>query len=273
MALQVTKLNNFFGAEIDGVDIADLSSDLVGELKKLWREHKVLVLRNQNVSTQTHIDFSRRFGDLEVHPFGNIHPEHPEVLVLEAGGDTGKQQYKAIDWHSDVTYREKPPMGSILRGKVIPQVGGDTCFADATEAYNRLDQETQSMVDELFAVHDWYKMNHHVVKEGSMDEMREEFPLTTHPVIRTHPETGERAIFTNIFFTSHIEGIEEERSQRLLHKLENAIRDASIQIRVRWEPDTFVMWDNRSVQHSGTDDFLPAYRRMERTAIIGDSPY
>ncbi|MDG1844936.1 MAG: TauD/TfdA family dioxygenase [Acidimicrobiales bacterium] len=273
MGIQVTKLNNFFGAQIDGLDIADTSEDLIEELKSLWLEHKVLVIRDQHVSTQTHVDFSRRFGELEIHPFATKLPDYPEVLVLEAGGPTGKKKYSASDWHSDVTYREKPPMGSILRGKVIPAVGGDTCLADAAEAYNRLDEETKSTVDGLFAEHDWIRANRSLYKDHEIEALREMYPLMTHPVIRTHPETGDRVIFTNIFFTLHIKGIEENESNRILRKLENAIRDASIQIRVRWDLDTFVMWDNRCVQHSGTDDFLPDHRRMERTTIIGDRPY
>ena len=274
--MKVTRLNNFFGAEIQGIDAANPTDDNIEEIKQLWLTHKVLVLRNQVLTPEEHVDFSRNFGDLEVHPFGTIHPEHPEVLVLESGGNTGKQAYSATDWHSDVTYREKPPMGSILRGKTIPPVGGDTCFSDATEAYSRLDPEIQSMVEELSAVHDWSIMTgkgKNPLRDDTLDEMRKIFPLMSHPVIRTHPETSAKAIFTNNFFTSHIEGVDGEESQYLLRKLAGAIRDPSIQIRVRWDETTVVMWDNRCVQHAGTDDFLPAHRRMERTTVAGDRPF
>ena len=274
--MKVTKLNGFFGAEIQKIDLVNITDENIDDIKQLWLTHKVLVLRNQVLTLEEHINFSRRFGDLEVHPFGNIHPEHPEVLVLETGGETGKQSYSATDWHSDVTYREKPPMGSILQGKVIPPVGGDTCFSDAVEAYNRLDPEIQIIVDELSAIHDWNKMTSqgkNPLRDNTLDEMRQTFPLISHPVIRTHPETKERAIFTNNFFTSHIDGVGEEESEYLLRKLAEAIRDPSIQIRVRWDETTVVMWDNRCVQHAGTDDFLPAHRKMERTAITGDRPF
>ena len=164
-------------------------------------------------------------------------------------------------------------MGSILRGVVVPEVGGDTCFANAVEAYNRLDLETKSAAFELTATHDWFKKNHHVLDKKDIESTRKKYPLVSHPVIRTHPETGEKAIFTNKFFTAYIDGVPESKSDMLLRRLENAIRDPSIQIRVRWDETTVVLWDNRCVQHTGTDDFLPAHRRMERTTILGDRPF
>jgi taurine dioxygenase len=271
--MQVIQLNNFFGAEIQGVNVTDASDNTIAELKELWLEHKVLVFHNQDITPQEHVQFSRHFGELEIHPFAKKLPNLPEVLVLESGGPTGRSHYSATDWHSDVSYREKPPMGSILRGVVIPEVGGDTCFSDATEAFNRLDEKTKFQVSELFAIHDWFKKNHHVLEESEYEEMRKKYPFVKHPVIRTHPETNQKAIFTNDFFTSHIDGLEDQESSWILRKLENAIRDASIQIRVHWDRNTIVMWDNRCVQHSGTDDFLPAHRRVERTTIMGDRPY
>ena len=271
--MKVVRLNNFFGAEVQGIDLRSLSRKAVNDLRRLWLEHKVLVVRNQSLTSKEHVNFSKHFGDLEIHPFAKKHVDYQEILVLESGGLTGKTHYAATDWHSDVTYREKPPMGSILRGVVVPEVGGDTCFANAVEAYNRLDLETKSAVSELTATHDWFKKNHHVLDQKDIESTRKKYPLVSHPVIRTHPETGEKAIFTNKFFTAYIDGVPESKSDMLLRRLENAIRDPSIQIRVRWDETTVVLWDNRCVQHTGTDDFLPAHRRMERTTILGDRPF
>ena len=271
--MKVVRLNNFFGAEVQEIDLRDLSSKAIDDLQSLWLEHKVLVLRNQSLTSEQHINFSKHFGDLEIHPFGNKHVNHQEILVLESGGSTGKIHYSATDWHSDVTYREKPPMGSILRGVVIPEVGGDTCFADATAAFDRLDPEIKRKVEEHSATHDWYTESNPSAPKDEDEVDREKYPLVHHPVIRTHPETKAKAIYTNNFFTSHIDGVEKEESQYLLRKLADAIRDPSIQIRVRWDETTVVMWDNRCVQHTGTDDFIPAHRRMERTTIIGDRPF
>ena len=271
--MNVTKLNNFFGAEIHGIDGSNLTDQYVDDIKELWLTHKVLVLRGQVLTPEEHVDFSRNFGDLEAHPHVQINrgdPDIPEILILEAGGS---KRALATDWHSDVTFKGSPPMGSILRGVIIPEVGGDTCFADATAAFDRLDSETKRKVGDQSATHDWYTESNPSAPKDEDEVDREKYPLVHHPVIRTHPETNAKAIYTNNFFTSHIDGVDKEESQYLLGKLAGAIRDPSIQIRVRWDQTTVVMWDNRCVQNTGTDDFIPAHRRMERTTIIGDSPF
>jgi alpha-ketoglutarate-dependent taurine dioxygenase len=272
MTIELTPLNNYFGAEVSGVGLADIDDPTRDELRKAWLDHKVLVMRDQDITTEEHIAFGRLFGELEIHPFIDDIDGHPEIVVLEAGGDTGKT-FVAAGWHSDVTWRAEPSMGSILRGREVPEVGGDTCFADATAAYDRLSDEVKEKVDDAFAVHDYARVFARGVESEEQAEMREKYPPQRHPVVRTHPETGARGIYTNIGFTSHIEGVDEDESSRLLRQLEAAIMDPSVQIRVRWRPGTFVMWDNRAVQHAATSDFLPAYRRMERVTVAGDRPY
>ena len=275
--MKIQLLSEHIGAEISGIQLDNLNEDAVAEIKEAWLEHKVLVFRDQEISTEAHIAFGKNFGDLEIHPFADNLEDHPEIIVLEAGGDSPRQNYNAAqDWHIDVSFREKPPMGSILRGKVIPEKGGDTRFSNAAAAYENLDPEIKARVDELSAVNDYTKMfgpSTRFNSEESHEENIKEYPPVLHPVIRTHPETGKRSIFTNNFFTSHIEGVDGEESDYLLGKLAEAIRDPSIQFRVQWEPETFVMWDNRCVHHVATDDFLPLYRRMERVTISGDRPY
>ena len=270
--LTVEPTTGTLGAEVSGLDMAEVDAATAQELRQLWLTHKVLVLRDQHVSIDEHIAFGRLFGELEIHPFTEGIDGHPEIVLLEAGGDTGKS-FVAAAWHSDVTWRAEPSMGSILRGRDIPAVGGDTCFADATAAYERLDDDWKERVDDLVAVHDYARVFGARVKSEERDAMREKYPPQRHPVIRTHPETGARGIYTNIGFTSHIEGVEAEESDAILRHLERSIMNPSVQMRVRWRPDTFVMWDNRAVQHSATTDFLPAYRRMERVTIVGDRPY
>lgn len=270
--LTVEPITGTLGAEVSGIDLADVDDVTASELRRAWLTHKVLVLRDQHVKIDEHIAFGRRFGELEVHPFTEGIDGYPEIVLLEAGGDTGKT-FVAAGWHSDVTWRAEPSMGSILRGRDVPDVGGDTCFADATAAYDRLEDDWKERVDDLVAVHDFARVFGARVKPEEREAMRETYPPQHHPVIRTHPETGARAIYTNIGFTSHIEGLEAEESDAILRHLERAIMNPSVQMRVRWQPDTFVMWDNRAVQHSATTDFLPAYRRMERVTIVGDRPY
>ena len=269
--LVIEPITGVLGAEVSGIDLAHVDDATRDELHRAWLTYKVLVLRDQHVTVDEHIAFGRLFGELEEHPFTEGIDGHPEIVLLEAGGDSGKT-FVAARWHSDVTWRAEPSMGSILRGREIPEVGGDTCFADATAAYERLSDDWKERVDDLVAVHDYARVFGARVKPEDQEAMREQYPPQRHPVIRTHPETGARGIYTNIAFTSHIEELEPDESDRILRHLERAIMDPSVQMRVRWRPDTFVMWDNRAVQHSATTDFLPAYRRMERVTIVGDRP-
>lgn len=275
--MEIQKLSHHIGAQINEVDIANLSTEEVAGIKQAWLDHKVLVFRDQHISTSEHIAFGTLFGNLEIHPFAENLEDHPEVIVLEAGGDSPRQTYNAAkDWHIDVSFREKPPMGSILRGKVIPETGGDTCFSSSSAAYEKLDSDVKDRVDQLFAVNDYTKMfgpSSRFNDDDSHAENIKKYPPVLHPAIRTHPETGGRSIFTNNFFTSHIDGIDADESQYLLEQLAEAIGDSSVQFRVKWEAETFVMWDNRCVHHVAMDDFLPLYRRMERVTIAGDRPF
>jgi taurine dioxygenase len=275
--VEIQKLSHHIGAQINEVDIANLSTEEVAGIKQAWLDHKVLVFRDQHISTSEHIAFGTLFGNLEIHPFAENLEDHPEVIVLEAGGDSPRQTYNAAkDWHIDVSFREKPPMGSILRGKVIPETGGDTCFSSSSAAYEKLDSDVKDRVDQLFAVNDYTKMfgpSSRFNDDDSHAENIKKYPPVLHPAIRTHPETGGRSIFTNNFFTSHIDGVDADESQYLLEQLAEAIRDSSVQFRVKWEAETFVMWDNRCVHHVAMDDFLPLYRRMERVTIAGDRPF
>ena len=275
--MKIKKLTEHIGAEISDIRIDSLEQSEVDEIKEAWLAHKVLVFRNQPISVEAHIAFGKHFGELEIHPFADNLDDYPEIIVLEAGGDSPQQNYNAAqDWHIDVSFREKPPMGSILRGKSIPEHGGDTHFANAAAAYERLDSNLKSRVDDLFAVNDYTKMfgpSTRFNREESHEENKTKFPPVLHPVIRTHPETGLRSIFTNNFFTSHIDGLDREESEYLLAELAEAVRDEELHFSVQWQPETFVMWDNRCVQHVATADFLPLYRRMERVTIEGDRPY
>lgn len=275
--MKIKQLTEHIGAEISDIRIDSLEQSEVDEIKEAWLAHKVLVFRNQPISVEAHIAFGKHFGELEIHPFADNLDDYPEIIVLEAGGDSPRQNYNAAqDWHIDVSFREKPPMGSILRGKSIPEYGGDTHFANAAAAYERLDSNLKSRVDDLFAVNDYTKMfgpSTRFNSEESHEENKTKFPPVLHPVIRTHPETGSRSIFTNNFFTSHIDGLDAEESEYLLTELAKAVRDKELHFSVQWQPETFVMWDNRCVQHVATDDFLPLYRRMERVTIAGDRPF
>ncbi|MDW3220889.1 MAG: TauD/TfdA family dioxygenase [Acidimicrobiales bacterium] len=270
MGIECQPVTGTLGAEVTGVDMANPTDTMIDELKKAWLDHKVLIVRDQHITTEEHIAFGRRFGELEIHPFATGRKDHPEIVKIKS---TPESRYAASNWHSDVTWRQEPSMGSILRGVVIPPVGGDTTFADAAAAYRRLPEDVREEVDDLFAIHDFSNTFGRRMSPEDRAAKQKEFPPARHPVIRTHPDTGERSIYTNRSFVSHIEGVSEERSRELLDILERAIMNPSVQMRVRWEVDTFVFWDNRAVQHHAANDFWPEVRHVERVTIVGDKPF
>jgi taurine dioxygenase len=270
MTIEVKKLTATLGAELSDVDIAHLDDAELTELRALWVEHKVLVLRDQHISTAEHVAFGRRFGELEIHPFAPDTDKHPEIVAIHSNAES---TYAASSWHSDVTWRAIPSMGSILRAKIVPPVGGDTCFSDACAAYDRLSDSWKERIDKLFAVHDFTMTFGVHMKPEERAEQQKKFPPARHPVVRTHPESGRKAIYTNRTFTSYIEGVSKEESEEILDRLERAIINPSVQCRIRWQVNTIVMWDNRSTQHHATDDFFPNERRVERVTVVGDRPF
>lgn len=269
MGLELRKMTASIGAEVIGVDLATIDDETLAAIQAAWLQHKVLVFRDQAISTEEHVAFGRRFGELEIHPFVKQIAGFPEIVRLHS---TAEAPYSASNWHSDVTWRAEPSMGSILRGLVIPPAGGDTCFANAVDAYERLSDDWKSRIDGLVAVHDFTRVFGDRLSEGERAKKAEQYPPQCHPVVRTHPETGERCIYTNGPFVSHIEGVSNEESREILTRLELAIADPSVQCRVRWEVDTFVMWDNRSTQHNATNDYWPEERMVERVTVAGDRP-
>ena len=267
--MEVRPLTCALGAEVLGIQLARLDEAGLAELRKLWLDHKVLFFRDQELGIAEHIAFGRRFGELEEHPFAPDMPEYPEVVVIES---TEEAPYAAQVWHSDVTWRKEPSLGSVLRAREVPPVGGDTCFANAVLAYERLSPEWKDRIEGLTASHDYMRVFGRGVPEEKREEMRERYPVAHHPVVRTHPETGERAIYTNRSFTTCIDDVAPEESERILAHLERAIASPNVQCRFRWEVDSVAMWDNRCTQHFATSDFWPARRRMERVTIVGDRP-
>jgi taurine dioxygenase len=267
--LVVEPLTGALGAEVGGVDLADVDDDVFAELHRAFLRHKVLFFRDQHISIDEHIAFGRRWGELEVHPFVRNDAGHPEVIILESTAD---KPNAAESWHTDVTFRGCPPLGSILRGRVIPRVGGDTVWANMELAYEKLPDEVKAQIDGKVATHSMEKVFGRSMKPEEREAALAEFPPQQHPVVRTHPETGRRALFVNRPFTIRIEGVEPEESRRLLDLLTAQVSVPQYQCRFRWRPDSFAMWDNRCTQHYAVPDFYPQHRRMERVTIIGDRP-
>jgi taurine dioxygenase len=261
------------GAEVSGIDLRDeLPQSTIDALESALLEHGVLFFRNQPITPAQHVAFSARFGELLVHPFGHVHPENPEIVILDQVRPVGE----GTDiWHCDTSYLPEPPMGSVLRPVELPTRGGDTCFASATAAFEALSPAMQEMIDGLQAVHDIAVPMERAIRYGdsrlSVEEARAEFPPFSHPVVRTHPVTGRKALFVTRNATTHIEGIPERESEWLLPFLCDHLRSPSFQCRFHWEPDSIVFWDNRATQHYAIPDY-DERRIMHRTTLLGDRP-
>ena len=271
---EVEQLGTHLGARIHGLDLRnEMSPETLAVFEAALIEHKVLVLRDQPLTTAQHVALSRRFGELEVHPM-RPQGEFPEILVLDNHKDNPVLSTDV--WHSDTTFRKNPTKYTILRCQIMPRVGGDTLWADMTAAYDGLSDTFKTMIAGLRAVHDF--QNFRVLFSRSEEDrsrlrrMEEMFPNPSHPVVRTHPVSGRKAIFVNPQFTIGIEGLNPDESRALLDVLFAQAHVPEYQFRLRWQPDTIVFWDNRSTQHYAANDYYPQRRRMERTAVVGDVP-
>ncbi|HEY7298023.1 MAG TPA: TauD/TfdA family dioxygenase [Xanthobacteraceae bacterium] len=273
-AFEVERRGARLGAEIHGLDLKrGLDADTFRAFEAALIEHKVIVLRDQHLTTEQHVAISRLFGDLEIHPM-RPQGEHPEILVLDNHKDNPVLSTDV--WHSDTTFRTNPTKYTILRCQIMPKVGGDTLWADMEAAYDGLSDAFKRMIADLRAVHDFKNFRVLYTKsaedQAKLRRMEELFPNPSHPVVRTHPVTGRKSIYVNPQFTLHIEGLKPAESRAILGVLFAQAQVPEYQFRLRWAPGTIVFWDNRSTQHYAANDYYPERRRMERTAVVGDIP-
>jgi taurine dioxygenase len=270
LRLTVTPLTPAIGAEIGGIDLtADDVDTFIPAIRAALLAHGVIFFRDQHLTQEQHIAFARHFGELEIHPATPRDQANREILRIAHGPDSrGQENF----WHSDVTWREKPSLGSILHAIEVPEVGGDTLFANMHLAYERLSTELRRWCEELTAVHDIARV--FAKRLGKRpEELHDQYPPMRHPVIRTHPETGKPLIFVNTAFTSHVEGLSERDSRWLLERLYATAADPEVQCRFHWRPGSIAFWDNRVCQHFAASDYYPARRVMERVTIAGCRPY
>jgi taurine dioxygenase len=268
--VEIRPLSPTIGAEIHGIDLSKPIDDRVfGEIERALQGYKVIFFRNQDVHVEDHLAFARRFGELETHPFIPHKEGYPEVIRFEK--DEALVGVENI-WHSDVSWREVPSLGSLLRAVEVPDVGGDTLFSDMVAAYHGLDPALRERIDGLVAVHDFTHSFGAAMKPEELAESRKKYPSVEHPVVRTHPVTGERAIYVNSVFTSHIVGLAQSESDDLLEILYRQAAVPEYQCRFRWEKNSIAFWDNRAVQHYASSDYDPQRRLMDRVTVIGDRP-
>jgi taurine dioxygenase len=267
--LELRPLSPTIGAELHGLDLRrDLTDAEHAEVHRALLDWKVVFFRDQRITGDQHRAFAARWGELEVHPFlpaGDV----PEVVRFAK--DAESKGYENI-WHSDVTWREIPALGSVLRALEVPAVGGDTLWADMAAAYDGLPEDVQARIDGMVAVHDFSQSFGQAMDPDELAKMQEQFPAVEHPVVRTHPETGRRTLYVNAIFTSHIVGLDRAESDALLDVLTRQAHVPEYQCRFHWEPDSIAFWDNRATQHYAVSDYYPEVRVMERATIIGDRP-
>jgi taurine dioxygenase len=282
--MRVEQLTCAIGAELVGVNLADAIDDdgLFAEIRAALLKHRVLFLRDQNISRAEHVAFARRFGELEDHPVAGSDPEYPGLVRIYKNPDQPNDRYENA-WHSDATWREAPQFGAVLRCVECPPVGGDTMWANMVLAYENLPDHIKVQIADLRARHSIEASFGATMPIEKRLALKTQFPDAEHPVVRTHPETDERVLFVNAF-TTHFTNYHTPGRVRfgqdanpgasdLLRYLVSQAYIPEYQVRWRWKPNSIAIWDNRSTQHYAVMDYPPCHRKMERAGIIGDKPY
>ena len=267
--LSIYPLNPVIGAELHGLDLRDeLADEDVRAVKDALDRHQVVFFRDQSITPEQQLAFGRRFGELHVHPAApSLLAGHPEILVIHA--DESSKHVAGENWHSDVSCDPEPPMGSILYMHELPPVGGDTLFASMYAAYEALSEPMKRFLAPLTARHE----GEHVYRgRYGVDDKGKTFPRAEHPVIRTHPVSGRKALFVNGGFTTRIVQLSRPESDAVLGFLFRHVETPEFQCRFRWQVNSVAFWDNRCVQHHAMWDYFPQRRHGHRVTIKGDKP-
>jgi taurine dioxygenase len=258
------------GGHVEGVDLTtELTDQTIAEIRQALYDYKVLFFAGQPVTSEQHVAFARRFGDLEVHPFIPSNTGIPELVRFAKSAEVGGYENA---WHHDVTWRAEPSMGAILHAIDVPATGGDTLFCDMGAAYDGLTDEFKERIEGLVAVHDYAIAFGRAVKPEDTAKIRRQYPPVEHPVVHTHPVTGRKLLYVNRLFVSHIVGVSADESVELIDRICRRSDIPEYQVRYRWTPDSIVFWDNRAVQHFACSDYWPEVRVMERASVVGGHP-
>lgn len=272
--IEIKPIAGRIGAKIKGVNLADhLSDEIISEIRKALVQYKVIFFRGQELDANGQVDFARRFGEITTaHPTVPSLPGHPEVLDL----DYNRTVARANNWHTDVTFVDRPPLGSVLRALVIPPTGGDTIWANSVTAYQDLPEHLRNLADKLWAVHSNaydYATAFDIPEE--VKSYRDVFTSTVyetlHPVVRIHPESGEKGLFIG-GFVRQIRGLSPTESADIIRLLQSYITRPENTVRWRWQVGDVAFWDNRATQHYAIADYGDQPRRVQRVTIAGDLP-
>ena len=275
--LAIRPLNPTIGAVISGIDLReDPAAGVIDDLRSALLTRQVLFFEDQTLTPREQRDFAARFGELHTHPLYPGEETAPEIMLLDNHADNPTDNDQ---WHTDVTFLDRPAMGAMLYAHQVPESGGDTLWSSMTAAYKALSQPMRAFLDGLSAVHDFSYAFPPEGLAGSnagrerYEAARAEHPPVIHPVVRTHPETGEPGLFVNSVFTARIKGLRGEESRALLDFLNRHIQKPEFCVRWSWRPGAMAFWDNRCTQHYAVNDYLPNRRIMTRATILGEKPF
>jgi len=271
---KIIKEDSALGATITDIDLKQpLDEKLTVFIAKALAENEVIFFRNQDITPEQHRAFALNFGQLQSHPVYPTIKGFPEITILE---NDEKNPSKIEKWHTDMTFKKIPPLGSILLGKVIPEKGGDTLFASLSAAYSDLPLDLKQSLEAMTAVHSFeYGFKESLSEPFGREKLAQALidnPPVEHPVVCTHPVTGKKLIYVNSLFTLKIKSLNDSESSELLEFLCDHIKKDKYQCRFSWEINSIAFWDNRSVIHKPDNDYWPQLRRMERITIDNTAP-
>ena len=263
------------GAVVENLDLTStISPSVFGELNRALLEYEVLFFRDQPLEPKDHAQLASMFGEPQMHGAYPHVEGFPQLTILE---NDEANPSKIEMWHTDMTFRASPPLGSILHGVIVPEKGGDTMFASMSAAFEGLSPAMQDFVSGLTAIHDFsFGFQESLNEPGGRDRLAQmviDNPPVEHPVVRTHPLSGKKGLFVNSLFTVSIKELSKKESDSLLALLFNHVVTPEYTCRFQWQPDSIAMWDNRITQHKPVNDYWPAHRRMQRITIDGDRPF
>lgn len=277
MSLKITPVSPAIGALVEGIDLRQALDDYQrAAIEAALLDHQVLFFREQPLSPAQQARFARRFGDLHIHPIYPNVPQQPEILILDTAVTDVRDN--AL-WHTDVTFLATPAMGAVLSAQQVPAWGGDTLWASGGAAYEALSAPLRALLEGLTASHD-FTLSFPLERFASTAEdlaryeaTRRQHPPLSHPVVRTHPVSGRKALFVNPGFTRRINELSEAESTAILQLLFAHATRPEFTVRWRWQAGDVAFWDNRCTQHYAVDDYRPARRVMHRATVLGDVPY
>ena len=270
--IKIQKYSPNLGAIITGVDLSkEINEDQFKDIHKAFLDNQVLFFQNQNeILPEIHLKLGKLFGELHVHPAAPSMPGYPEIFEIHAHKNS--KVANGEFWHSDVSCDIEPPLGTMLQLHILPETGGDTMFSDMYSAYNELSDKYKSLLDGLIAIHESEHLYSGRYEDRGVNKDNIKTPVANHPLIRTHPITGKKAIYVNRTFTTGIEGMNKNESSSILEFLFEHCEHVNFQIRYRWNKNDMAFWDNRCTMHRAIWDYWPNERKGRRVTIKGDKP-